>query len=166
MYGAVSLYSQQLDELSGYLVQLRDKEIAILAETAGSAAHTRLLAEKQTLEEDMSAFIGENIHGNDLQLVSVYDSVNNNSSFMDVLNIHANPSDTNSDLLGMVSSIEVDLMEIFASSHSETTCPHCLAMAASDYDGSNEYDEIGTYTSPDKTATSFNATSDTQVEAL
>ena len=34
MYGAISLYSQQLDELSGYLVQLRDKEIAILAETA------------------------------------------------------------------------------------------------------------------------------------
>ena len=170
MYGAVSLYSQQLDELSGYLVQLRDKEIAILAETAGSAAHTRLLAEKQTLEEDMSAFIGENIHGNDLQLVSVYDSVNNNSSFMDVLNIHANPSDTSSDLLGMVSSIEVDLMEIFASSHSETTCPHCLAMAASDYDGVDEAAEIATSSSagatPDKTATGFSATSDTQVEAL
>ena len=40
MYGAISLYSQQLDELSGYFVQLRDKEIAIMSETIGSATHT------------------------------------------------------------------------------------------------------------------------------
>ena len=31
MYGAISLYSQQLDQLSGFLVQIRDKEVAIAA---------------------------------------------------------------------------------------------------------------------------------------
>ena len=50
---------------------------------------------------------------------------------MDVVNIYSeNNSDTNSDLLGMVSSIEADLMEVFANTHNEATCPHCLAAAA------------------------------------
>ncbi|MEL0326972.1 MAG: hypothetical protein VXA09_08240, partial [Burkholderiaceae bacterium] len=136
MYGAVSLYSQQLDELSGYLVQLRDKEIAILAETIGSAAHTQLLSEKQTIETAMSAFIGKNIHTNDLDLIAVHgDNISPNNSFMDVLNIRENNSDPNSELVGMISSIEVDLLEIFANTHNEATCPHCLAAAASGGDG-------------------------------
>ena len=172
MYGAISLYSQQLDELSGYLVQLRDKEIAIMSETVGSATHTQLLAEKQALEEDMSAFIGSQIHGNDLNLISVYEPPGNNSNtFMDVVNIYSDPTNTNSDLLGMVSSVEVDLMEVFANTHNEATCPHCLAAAATGTsDGVDESSEMATSSaggsSPDKTATTFGATSDTQVEAL
>jgi len=171
MYGAVSLYSQQLDELSGYLVQLRDKEIAILAETAGSAAHTRLLAEKQTIEEDMSAFIGQNIHGSDLELASVQGTgVTTNDSFMDIINIRESNTDPNSDIVGMISSIEVDLMEIFANSHNENTCPHCLAAASStggDFDQAVEIATSSTTSaSPDKTATSAGASLDPQVEAI
>ena len=171
MYGAVSLYSQQLDELSGYLVQLRDKEIAILAETDGSAAHAQLVAEKQTLEENMSAFIGENIHGTDLDLVSVHntDVSSSTNSFMDVISIRENEADSNSDIVGMVSAIEVDLMEIFSNSHNESTCPHCIA-AKNDYNGTDQYDEIATSSSsgafPDKTSTTAGATSDPQIEAL
>ncbi|MCH1515163.1 MAG: hypothetical protein L7U52_00480, partial [Alphaproteobacteria bacterium] len=110
MYGAISLYSQQLDQLSGFLVQLRDKEVAIAAETAGNAAHTLLTAEKQVLEEDMSAFIGGQIHTNELELIAGYNQNSTSSSFMDVLNIYENPSDANSDIAGMISTIEVDLM--------------------------------------------------------
>ncbi|MEL0215647.1 MAG: hypothetical protein VW948_07760, partial [Burkholderiaceae bacterium] len=171
MYGAVSLYSQQLDELSGYLVQLRDKEIAILAETIGSAAHTQLLSEKQTIETAMSAFIGQNIHANDLDLIAVHGgNITPNNSFMDVLNIRENNSDPNSELVGMISSIEVDLLEIFANTHNEATCPHCLAAAASGGDGIDEYAEIATSSTggatPDKTATIVGASLDQQVEAL
>ena len=171
MYGAISLYSQQLDQLSGFLVQIRDKEVAIAAETAGSAAHTQLTAEKQVLEEDMSAFIGGQIHNNELELIAGYDPNSGASSFMDVLNIYDNPSDPNSDIAGMISTIEVDLMEVFANSHNEHTCAHCLAAAQNQAANGGEV-AVALATSStsgataDKSATSFGATSDSQVETI
>ena len=55
----------------------------------------------------MSAFIGDNIHGNELNLVSVQGStVATNDRFMDVINVRENASDVNSDIVGMVSSVE------------------------------------------------------------
>lgn len=171
MYGAISLYSQQLDQLSGFLVQIRDKEVAIAAETAGSAAHTQLTAEKQVLEEDMSAFIGGQIHNNELKLIAGYDPNPSVSSFMDVLNIYENPSDTNSDIAGMISTIEVDLMEVFANSHNENTCAHCLAAAQNQAANGGEV-AVALATSStsgataDKSATTFGATSDSQVETI
>ena len=169
MYGAISLYSQQLDQLSGYLVQLRDKEVAIMAETAGSAAHTQLVAEKQTIETSMSAFIGENIHGNELNLVSVQGgTAAANDSFMDVINVRENSSDPNSDIVGMVSSVEVDLMEIFAHSHNESTCPHCLQAAS--ISGGEQPIEIATSSTSgataDKGATTSSTSLDSQVETI
>jgi flagellin-like hook-associated protein FlgL len=169
MYGAVSLYSQQLDQLSGYLVQLRDKEIAIISEVDGSAAHTQLLAEKQTIEENMSAFIGKNVHGTDLNLISVQGSgIAPNESFMDVINVRENASDPNSDIVGMVSSVEVDLMEIFAHSHNESTCPHCLQASIST-SGERPVEIATSSTSgatPDKGATSSSTSLDAQVETI
>ena len=169
MYGAISLYSQQLDELSSHLVQLRDKEVSILAETAGSAIHTQLVSEKQVLEESMSAFIGENVHGNELNLISVQGSgVSNNNSFMDVINIRETSSDGTSDIVGMVSSVEVDLMEIFANSHNESTCPHCL-QASSSSRGEQPIEIATSSTSgatADKGATTSSTSLDSQVETI
>lgn len=169
MYGAISLYSQQLDQLSSYLVQLRDKEIAIIGETVGSATHTQLITEKQTIEQSMSAFIGENVHGNDLNLVSLQGSqATANDSFMDVISVRENASDPNSDIVGMVSAIEVDLMEVFANSHNESTCPHCLQASISS--GGEQPVEIATSSTSgatrDKGATTSSASADAQVETI
>lgn len=171
MYGAISLYSEQLSELSGYLTQLRDKEVAIIAETVGTSAYNQLLSEKQAIERDMSAFIGQNIHGNELELTAVTGQVAApNNSFMDVINIRESNTDPNSDIVGMISSVEVDLLEIFANTHNEASCPHCLAAASGNGDGLDEYAEIATSSAggatPDTTATTAAATVDPQIEAL
>ena len=171
MYGAINLYTQQLDQLSSYLLQLRDKEIAILSETDGSAAHTQLLADKQTIEEDMSAFIGQNVHLNDLNLSADLNFNGVNSSFMDVIDIHENSSDPNSNIVGLVSSIEVELLDIFSNMHSENTCPHCIEAARNSSLNINEGpQELATSSSggatSDKTYSPFSATQDQQVEAL
>jgi hypothetical protein len=171
MYGAISLYSEQLNELGGYLTQLRDKEVAIIAETVGTSAYNQLLSEKQAIERDMSAFIGQNIHGNDLELTAVTGPVASpNSSFMDVINIRESNTDPNSDIVGMISSVEVDLLEIFANTHNEATCPHCLAAASSNNDEFEQAVEIATSSTggatPDKTSTTVGTSLDSQVETI
>ena len=40
MYGTVSFYSEDLNELSTHLTRLRDKELEILASNPGTASHT------------------------------------------------------------------------------------------------------------------------------
>ncbi len=171
VYSALNLYSEQLDTLSGYLTQLRDAEIAIAAETVGSAAHTILLGNKEALETEMSTFIGSKVHSNDLNLIAIQGNVNTNSSFMDVISLYEDPSDTSSDMVGMVSMIEVDLMEIFAASHNETTCPHCLAAQQSNLDGLASPIDLGatsttTSYTPEVRATTASSSSDSQVNTI
>ena len=129
MYGTASLYSQELEQLSGYLTQLRDKEIAILAEAPGSATHTQLLTEKNSIETGMSAFIGEHVHSDSMKITVLQGNTDPQSSFMDVINIRESSTDPNSEVVGMISSIEVDMGEIFSNSHNPSNCSHCLALA-------------------------------------
>ena len=130
MYGTVSFYSEDLNELSTHLTRLRDKELEILASNPGTASHTQLLSEKQSLEVDLSAFIGARVHSDKIDFTIVQGNTDNQSSFMDVINIRANSGDPNSEIVGMISSIEVEMSEIFQNSHNPSTCAHCLAAAA------------------------------------
>ena len=71
----------------------------------------------------------------------------------------------------MISTIEVDLMEVFANSHNENTCAHCLAAAQYQAAKGGEV-AVALATSStsgataDKSATSFGASSDSQVESI
>ena len=78
MYGTVSFYSEDLNELSSHLTRLRDKELEILASNPGTASHTQLLSEKQSLEVDLSAFIGARVHSDkiDFTIVQVTPTIN------------------------------------------------------------------------------------------
>ena len=68
----------------------------------------------------------------------------------------------------MVSSVEVDLMEIFANSHNESTCPHCL-QASSSSRGEQPIEIATSSTSgatADKGATTSSTSLDSQVETI
>ena len=171
VYSAVSIYTEGLERLGHYLTQLRDKELSLASQSSGSEDYNRTLLEKQHIEVELSRFIGQNVHSNDLNLINVQGSnANNGESFMDVINIYADPTDETSDIVGMVSSIEVELGELFSAAHDSSTCPHCIQQAQIESYGLDDGSALAsssptTYT-PDKTATSFSATDDSQVETL
>ena len=169
MYGTVSFYSEDLNDLSTHLTRLRDKELEILASNPGTASHTQLLSEKQSLEVDLSAFIGARVHSDKIDFTMVQGNTDNQSSFMDVINIRANSSDPNSEVVGMISSIEVEMSEIFQNSHNPSTCAHCLA-AASSRDGFESPVALATSSTSgataDKGATLIGSSGDSQVETI
>ena len=169
MYGAVSFYSDDLDELSSHLTSLRDKEIEILASNPGTTSHTQLLNEKQSLELDLSAFIGARVHSDSIEFTMVQGNTDDQPSFMDVINIRANSSDPNSEVVGMISSIEVEMSEIFQNSHDPSNCAHCREIAS----GGNGFESpVALATSStsgataDKGFTFTGSSSDSQVETI
>ena len=168
MYGTVSFYSEDLNELSSHLTRLRDKELEILASNPGTASHTQLLSEKQSLEVDLSAFIGARVHSDKIDFTIVQGNTDNQSSFMDVINIRANSGDPNSEIVGMISSIEVEMSEIFQNSHNPSTCAHCLAAAADN--GFESPVALATSSTSgataDKGATLIGSSGDSQVETI
>ena len=87
---------------------------------------------------------------------------------MDVINIRANSGDPNSAIVGMISSIEVEMSEIFQNSHNPSTCAHCLAAAADN--GFESPVALATSSTSgataDKGATLIGSSGDSQVETI
>ena len=85
-----------------------------------------------------------------------------------MINIRANSGDPNSQIVGMISSIEVEMSEIFQNSHNPSTCAHCLAAAY----GNGFESPVALATSStggataDKGATLIGSSGDSQVETI
>lgn len=171
VYSSVLMHSERLDTLSNFLVELRDVELLLATQTEGSAEYTSSLIKKQEIEVELSRFVGSNVHTNDLNLITVQgDDSNTSNNFMEIYEIFSDPSDPSSNVIGMVSSIEVELGELFATAHNEATCPHCIAAAQEGVAGVEQPEAFATSSAegatPDKTRTSFGETDDPQVETL
>ena len=72
VYGFVNMSNTELTQLGSFLVDLRDKELALATETAGSAAHTQLVNEKQQLETNISLFIADKVHMDNFDMKAAY----------------------------------------------------------------------------------------------
>ena len=69
VYGFVNLNDTELTHSRfSFLVDLRDKELALAKETAGSSAHTQLVSEKQQLETAISLFVADKVHMDDFDM--------------------------------------------------------------------------------------------------
>ena len=135
VYGFVNMSNTELTQLGSFLVDIRDKELALAKETVGTAAHTQLVSEKQTLETNMSLFIADKVHMDEFDMQAGISTNGLDNSFFDILEINGG-SGQQDELKGLLSIVEVELDVIFQNAHHPATCPHCQAMEAAKHAGS------------------------------
>lgn len=168
VYAVLAVTDSELDEINNFLVQLRDNAVAILAATPGTVAYDNLVADKQRLEENMSAYVGDKYHSLDFDLQFNLNNSSPATGFMSLVDIYNDP-DTKTDLAGQIAAVEVDFQTIFAQHHEPATCAHCQAAKANNNvnpDALIEHALAATNTSNVTGATSSTASSDSQIEAL
>ena len=164
VYGFVQMSDTELSELGGYLTSIRDKELALLVSVEGSLQQKNLVQEKQSLEQAMSAYVGDKIHSlDDFQMQVDLNSTSTNS-FMDVVDIYdqaIHGDQTN--LVGLLSVVEVDITTVFENSHNPSSCPHCMSSSAGN--PANQPHDVG-FASTDYTYTNAPTSSDSGVASL
>ena len=164
VYGFVSMSDTELSELGGYLTSIRDKELALLVSIDGSQQEQRLTSEKQELEQAMSAFVGDKIHSLDDFEMQVDFNPTSTNSFMDVIDIYERAiQGDQTNLVGLLSVVEVDIATVFKNSHNPSTCPHCVAASAGN--PANQPFDIG-FASTNYTYTNAPTSSDSGVASL
>ena len=164
VYGFVNMSNTELTQLGSFLVDIRDKELALATETAGTAAHTQLVSEKQTLETNMSMFIADKVHMDEFDMQAGISTNGLDNSFFDILDINGG-SGQQDELKGLLSIVEVELDVIFQNAHHPATCPHCQAMEAAKHAGQATSAQCRLYTST-AGASAASAQSDSDIETL
>ena len=167
VYAVLAVTDTELDEINNFLVQLRDNAVAILASTPGTAAYDNLVADKQRLEENMSAYVGEKYHSLDFDLQFNMNSSSPVTGFMSLVDIYNDP-DTKTDLAGQIAAVEVDFQTIFSQHHQPATCAHCQAAKANNSPNGplQEHALAATNTTNVTGASASTASSDSQIEAI
>ena len=102
----------ELTQLGSFLVDIRDKELALAKETAGSSKHTQLVSEKQTLETNMSLFVADKVHMDEFDMKRHINERRSITAFLISWRLMAVPGNKMS-LNGLLSIVEVELDVIF-----------------------------------------------------
>ena len=165
VYGFVNMGNTELTQLGSFLVDIRDKELALATETVGTAAHTQLVSEKQTLETNMSLFIADKVHMDEFDMQAGISTNGLDNSFFDILEINGG-SGQQDELKGLLSIVEVELDVIFQNAHHPATCPHCQAMEAAKHAGSEVQAHNVGYNTSTAGASAASAQSDSDIETL
>lgn len=165
VYGFVNMSNTELTQLGSFLVDIRDKELALATETVGTAAHTQLVSEKQTLETNMSLFIADKVHMDEFDMQAGISTNGLDNSFFDILEINGG-SGQQDELKGLLSIVEVELDVIFQNAHHPATCPHCQAMEAAKHAGSEVQAHNVGYNTSTAGASAASAQSDSDIETL
>ena len=165
VYGFVNMSNTELTQLGSFLVDIRDKELALATETVGTAAHTQLVSEKQTLETNMSLFIADKVHMDEFDMQAGISTNGLDNSFFDILEINGG-SGQQDELKGLLSIVEVELDVIFQNAHHPATCPHCQAMEAAKQAGSQVQAHNVGYNTSAAGASAAGAQSDSDIETL
>ena len=165
VYGFVNMSNTELTQLGSFLVDIRDKELALAKETVGTAAHTQLVSEKQTLETNMSLFIADKVHMDEFDMQAGISTNGLDNSFFDILEINGG-SGQQDELKGLLSIVEVELDVIFQNAHHPATCPHCQAMEAAKHAGSEVQAHNVGYNTSTAGASAASAQSDSDIETL
>lgn len=165
VYGFVNMSNTELTQLGSFLVDIRDKELALATETAGTAAHTQLVSEMQTLETNMSMFIADKVHMDEFDMQAGISTNGLDNSFFDILEINGG-SGQQDELKGLLSIVEVELDVIFQNAHHPATCPHCQAMEAAKHAGSEVQAHNVGYNTSTAGASAASAQSDSDIETL
>ena len=165
VYGFVNMSNTELTQLGSFLVDIRDKELALATETVGTAAHTQLVSEKQTLETNMSLFIADKVHMDEFDMQAGISTNGLDNSFFDILEINGG-SGQQDELKGLLSVVEVELDVIFQNAHHPATCPHCQAIEAAKHAGSEVQAHNVGYNTSTAGASAASAQSDSDIETL
>ena len=165
VYGFVNMSNTELTQLGSFLVDIRDKELALATETVGTAAHTQLVSEKQTLETNMSLFIADKVHMDEFDMQAGISTNGLDNSFFDILEINGG-SGQQDELKGLLSIVEVELDVIFQNAHHPATCPHCQAIEAAKHAGSEVQAHNVGYNTSTAGASAASAQSDSDIETL
>ena len=165
VYGFVNMSNTELTQLGSFLVDIRDKELALATETVGTAAHTQLVSEKQTLETNMSLFIADKVHMDEFDMQAGISTNGLDNSFFDILEINGG-SGQQDELKGLLSIVEVELDVIFQNAHHPATCPHCQAMEAAKHAGSEVQAHNVGYNTSTAGASAASAQGDSDIETL
>ena len=121
----VSIDDGSLYTVGTYLNQM--KTILSQANTLDfvSAEYTEKLEELETIENQMSAFLGALFHKNELDVELKSGDDVAERSFLDFVNIYEDPSDENT-LVSQIASVEVNMLEFAEAAHDPQTCPTCI----------------------------------------
>ena len=165
VYGFVNMSNTELEQLGSFLVDIRDKELALVKETAGSAAHTQLVSEKETIETNMSLFIADKVHMDEFDMQAGISTSGLDNSFFDIIELNGGTGQGD-DLKGLLSVVEVELDVIFQNAHHPASCPHCQALEASKQaDSQVQAHNVG-YNTSTAGASAASAQSNSDIETL
>ena len=118
----VSIDSEALSEVGNFLTSMQTKLAEANDLQTNSTEYENKVAELQTIENQMSAFLGALFHKNeiDVELKSGDDSAA--QSFLDFVNIYENPNDQSS-LVGQIASLEVNMLQFAEAAHNHKHAP-------------------------------------------
>ena len=98
------------------------------ADPADTVYYTELIELLADREDQLSTYIGSQLHAGDIDYAAVYDPGIEEKTYLEIFNINNN-SNTNSGQSGEIAALEVDFLAVFESLHNPSSCPHCSALA-------------------------------------
>ena len=132
LFSSVSVTTDNLSKIGDYLAEMKENVEQRKSVPLDTDEYSDLLIEHQTIENEMSAFIGE------LFLSGAFDiqhqlakegTTINQDSLIEFVNIYDNP-ETRDTLIGTLAAIEVDFASLIEANHNPETCSHCKDLAA------------------------------------
>jgi len=134
MHAVLEIRDEQFSQIKDFLTQIRDVAVAQSNLNETDAGWDVLARQRQDLEQALSAFIGSQIHADELDLNANLAPGTVDNSFFNVVDIFNDP-DTQRDLAGQVAAIEVDFQHLLSQTHDSANCPHCSGGGAATTDG-------------------------------
>ena len=132
LFSSVSVTTSNLSKIGDYLAKMKENVEQRQSIELNTDEYSALLIEHQTIENEMSAFIGELFHSGAFDIqhqLAKEGTVINQESLIEFVNIYENP-ETRETLLGTIAAIEVDFASLLEANHNPETCSHCKELAA------------------------------------
>jgi flagellin-like hook-associated protein FlgL len=141
-FAVVTFKEQQLSSLNTHISNVQSVADQLAAtDQSDTLAYAALVEELADREDQLSSFIGAQFHASELSIGALVEPDLKGGLQNEILNIY-DPDSSGTDVIGQIAAIEVNFSEIFTSLHSETTCPHCIALAQQNaFSGLNEGDQ-------------------------
>ena len=132
LFSSVSVTTDNLSKIGDYLAEMKENVEQRQSVPLDTDEYSDLLIEHQTIENEISAFIGELFHSGafDIQHQLAKEGTTiNQDSLIEFVNIYDNP-ETRDTLIGTLAAIEVDFASLIEANHNPETCSHCKDLAA------------------------------------
>ena len=130
-YSLVTVEKQHLSSLNTHIqnVQYVVNQLAV-TDPSETETHTALVEELTDREDQLSRFVGSLFHSNELNMSAIINPNLGGGSQNETIKIYDSDA-PNANIIGEIAAIEVNFSKIFETLHSESTCPHCIALALS-----------------------------------